>query len=74
MNDQDKEQIKFNTETLKLLVLLFIATSGGSLALIADGIDAAREVVLSVLGMIFSVGLGILAVTIYKDTQRLLNE
>jgi len=72
LTDQNKEQIRFNTETLKLLVLLFVATSGGSLALIADGIKAAREVVLSVLGMIFSIGIGILAATIYKNTQNLL--
>ena len=46
LNDLDKERLKFNIEIIKLLTLLFITTGGGAMAIIAEGIDAARESIL----------------------------
>lgn len=49
--DRIKEQIKFNTEILKLVVVLMIATGGGALSLILEGFDKARDVILAAGGI-----------------------
>jgi hypothetical protein len=65
LDDKVKEQIKFNTEIIKLLVLLFITSGGGTLTLIAEGVDVAREGVLGFAGMLFSITSGILGFVVY---------
>lgn len=72
MDEKVKERVKFNTEIIKLLVLLFITTGGGALTLIADGIDAGGEVVLAMGGMVFAIVVGIFGLTIYSYTKELL--
>jgi len=57
---------------IKLLVVLFMATGGGSLALIAEGIEMAREAILAFAGMVFAVTSGVLGLMIYMNTQKLL--
>ena len=74
MDEKVKERIKFNTEIIKLLVLLFITTGGGALTLIADGIGAAREAVLAFTGMVFAITAGIFGLVIYSNTQKLLTK
>ena len=72
LTDKEKELIRFNTEMIKLLVVLFMATGGGSLALIAEGIEMAREAILAFAGMVFAVTSGVLGLMIYMNTQKLL--
>ena len=73
MDDLNKERIKFNTEIIKLLTLLFITTGGGGLALIAQGADTLTEWILGIGGVFFATGSGILALFCYKNTLRKLH-
>lgn len=45
MTESDKERVKFNTEMIKLLVLLFIATGGGTVSLIINYKNANQKIV-----------------------------
>jgi hypothetical protein len=72
LDEKVKERIKFNTEITKLLVLLFITTGSGALSLIADGIDAAREAILTFGGMVFSITAGVCGLVFYSQTKKLL--
>jgi hypothetical protein len=71
--DQTREQIKFDTEVIKLIVVLMVATGGGALALIGKGIDSAREAILVAGGMIISITCVIITYVRYKITQNLIN-
>ncbi len=72
--DQTKEQIKFNTEILKLIVLLMVATGGGALSLIIDGFShGARDVILAAAGMIIAVTCLIITYKRYRITQHLID-
>lgn len=73
MSEKAKEQIKFNTEILKFLVVMFLATGGGSLSLILHGFTHAREVILASGGMIFAIFFISLAYWRYKITQQLID-
>ncbi len=68
MDDLDKERLKFSIEIIKLLTLLFITIGGGAMAIIAEGINAARESILVFWGMLFAIGSGILGIVVYKNT------
>ena len=70
MNDLDKERIKFNTETIKLLTLLFITTGGGGLALVVQGLTSPARLILAVTGTFFAVGSGVIAMLIFKSTVK----
>ncbi|MBX2966776.1 MAG: hypothetical protein KF845_11555 [Cyclobacteriaceae bacterium] len=76
MEDQRKERIKLNTEIIKVLVLLFIATGGGAISLILTrDVPIALErayTVLSFAGMLFAITAGILAIFVYVQTEKLL--
>lgn len=72
-SDRVKEQIKFNTEVLKLIVVLMIATGGGAVSLILHGFTHAREVLLSVAGMIIAITCLVIAYIRYRITQHLIN-
>jgi hypothetical protein len=45
LTDQQKEQIRFNTEVLKLLAILLLGAGSGVISLIIDGVDTGREVI-----------------------------
>ena len=70
MDDLNKERIGFNIEIIKLLTLLFITTGGGSLALVAVGLDTLREEILAFWGMIFAFACGIMGIYMYKNTLK----
>jgi hypothetical protein len=75
LNDLNKERIKFNTEIIKLLTLLFITSGGGGLALIAEGLGSITELIFGIAGIFFAIASGILAVFAYKNTlKKLRNE
>lgn len=71
--DRTKEQIKFNTEMLKLIVVLMVATGGGALSLIIDGLTQARDVILAAAGMIIAVTCMIITYKRYRITQHLID-
>ena len=66
--DKIKEQIKFNTEILKLLGLGILTTSGGSITLyIQRGND-----IFTIMGTIIVVLMGILGFALFLHTRELL--
>jgi hypothetical protein len=72
--DRIKEQIKFNTEIIKLIVVLIIATGGGSISLILTGLGRGRDVVLAAAGMIIAIICIIITYVRYKNTQALIDK
>jgi hypothetical protein len=74
LKDSAKEQVKFNTEMIKLLAVLLLGAGGGSISLIIEGIDKASEVIFTAWGILIVV---ICIVVIYKRyviTQRIIND
>jgi hypothetical protein len=55
LTDQQKEQIRFNTEVIKLLAILLLGAGSGVISLIIDGVDTGREVIFTAGGMIVNV-------------------
>ena len=72
--DRVKEQIKFNTEIIKLIVVLMIATGGGAFSLILTGLTHARDVILAAGGMIMAVICWVITFIRYKITQDLIDK
>lgn len=72
MTDQTKERIKFNTEIIKLLVLLFIGSGGGAISLLLQGVTMGRQVVIIAGGMIVAMATGIFAFVRYRNTEKLI--
>lgn len=70
MNDLDKERVKFNIEIIKLLTLLFITTGGGSLALIADGLQGMSKWIFIFWGVFFAIVCGVMGILIDKNTIK----
>lgn len=67
-SDKIKEQIKFNTELLKILAVALLTTAGGTITLyVQSGSDA-----LTVWGTLFVTLFGILGAGIVSHTHRLL--
>jgi hypothetical protein len=66
-----KEEIRFNTEILKVLSLFFITTAGGVSSLIIGGLNNGAKVVITAFGMIFVVVIGILGLVIYTNTKKI---
>ena len=74
LTDRNKEQIKFNTEIVKLIVVLMIATGGGAISLILEGFShGARDVILAVGGMIIAITCLIITYKRYRITQHLID-
>lgn len=71
MSESDKERVKFNTEIIKLLVLMFLATGGGTVSLILN-FKSATHGVLAAFGMLISLICGILAIFVFRQTEKLL--
>jgi hypothetical protein len=72
VTDQTKERIKFNTEIIKLLVLLFIGSGGGVIFLLLQGVTMGRQVVIIAGGMIVAMATGIFAFVRYRNTEKLI--
>ncbi len=73
--DRTKEQIKFNTEIIKLIVLLMVATGGGALSLIIGGFShGARDAILAAGGMIIAITCLVITYKQYRITQHLINK
>jgi hypothetical protein len=72
--DRIKEQIKFNTEIIRLIIVLMIATGGSALTLIITGLRHARETILAAAGMIVAVVCWVVTVKVYKITQDLIKK
>jgi hypothetical protein len=72
MDEKVKERIKFNVEVIKILALLFVATGGGAVSLIIAEKFKASYAILAVAGMLFAFCLGILAISDYNQTKKLL--
>jgi membrane-associated phospholipid phosphatase len=71
--DRTKEQIKFNTEVLKLIFVLMVASAGGALSLIIDGLAHARDVISAAGGMIIAITCLIITFIRYRITQHLID-
>jgi hypothetical protein len=72
VTDQTKERIRFNTEIIKLLVVLFIGSSGGAISLRLQGVTMGRQAVIVAGGMIIAMATGIFAFVRYRNTEKLI--
>jgi len=70
LDDLDKERIKFDTEIIKLLTLLFITTGGGGVALIVEGLTSPTRLVFGITGALFAAGSGTMAIFTYRSTVK----
>jgi hypothetical protein len=68
-----KEQVRFNTELLKLFVIILVATIGGVISLLLEKIKSGPELVFLIGGMItFSITIGIVRY-LHRSTQKLIS-
>jgi hypothetical protein len=74
MTDQQKEQIRFNTEMIKLLAVLLFGTGGGSITLIVDGVNSGKKVIFTAVGIIMAITCFILIYMRYGVTQKIIND
>ena len=72
LTDEDKEHIKLNTELNKLLIVIFIATGGGAISLILQGITRGKHVVLAAAGIMAAITTGVMAYNTYRRTRKLI--
>lgn len=72
--DRVKEQIKFNTEIIRLIVVVMIATGGGTLSLIIIGPTYARKAVLIAAGMMVVFVCWVITYRYYRLTQALIKK
>lgn len=74
LNDQDrlKEQIRFNTEIIKVVAAFLLATAGSVVSFIISGIDSGREVIFTAIGLLLSTFSIFVLHNLYRITQRLI--
>jgi hypothetical protein len=74
LNEQDrlKEQIRFNTEIIKVLSAFLLATTGSVVSFIISGIDTGREVIFTSFGLVLSTFSIFIIQYFYRVTQRLI--
>jgi hypothetical protein len=74
LTDQVKEQIRFNTEVIRLIAIFLLATGGGVVALIIGGVDSGRKIFFVTGGLltIFACIIGFYRT--YTETQKLLRQ
>ena len=65
------ERLKFETEVLKLLVLLWLALGGGSLSLVAGGLTGMR-LLLAGLGLSITVAVILMSIRQYVKIQSII--
>jgi hypothetical protein len=71
VTDETKERIKFNTEILKVLMVVFVASGGGVISLILSDLPNGKDVVITAAGMIMAITSGILVWNLYRETLKL---
>jgi hypothetical protein len=75
LDDLNKERLKFNTEIIKLLTLLFITTGGGAIALIVEGFDGLSKKIFGIGGTLFALVSATLAIAVYiNNLKKLKND
>ncbi len=74
MDDLNKERIRFNIETVKLLTLLFITTGGGAMALILGQVQSIAEKIFGFGGLLFAAVSGAGGIIIYRNTLKKLRQ
>ena len=74
LTDQQKEQIRFNTEMIKLLAVLLFGTGGGAITLMVDGVNSGRKVLFTAGGMIVAIFCLILIYGRYSVTQKMIRD
>lgn len=74
MDDRIKEQIRFNTELLKLISVLFIAVGSGFIGLVLKESKTAKDVLFMVVGMFINLGCIISILRMHKATRKLIND
>jgi hypothetical protein len=72
VTDEKKEKIRFNTEMIKLLLLLFIGSGGGVISLLLQGVSLGLEAIILAGGMMFAITSGISAGIVYRNTSKLI--
>lgn len=72
--DRVKEQIKFNTEIIRLIVVVMIATGGGTLSLLIIGPTHARDALLIAAGMMIVFVCWVITYRCYRVTQKLIDK
>jgi hypothetical protein len=74
LTDQQKEQIRFNTEMIKLLAVMLVGTGGGSITLLVEGVNSGKKVIFTAAGMIMAIACFILIYIRYGVTQKIIND
>lgn len=74
LSEQDrlKEQIRFNTEIIKVIAAFLLATTGSVVSFKITGIDSGREVIFTSIGMLLSTFSIFIIQYQYRITQRLI--
>jgi hypothetical protein len=74
LSEQDrlKEQIRFNTEIIKVVSAFLLATAGSVVSFIIAGIDSGREVIFTSIGLLLSAFSIFTIRYLYRITQRLI--
>jgi hypothetical protein len=71
VTDETKERIKFNTEIIKILMIVFVASGGGVISLILSDLPNGKDVIITAAGMIMAITSGILVLSLYRETLKL---
>jgi hypothetical protein len=74
LDDRIKEQIRFNTELLKLISVLFIAVGSGFIGLLLKESRTAKDVLFIVAGMFTDLGCIISIFRMHRTTRKLIND
>jgi hypothetical protein len=72
VTDEKKERIRFNTEIIKLLMILFLASGGGVISLLLQGVSLGREGIILAGGMSFAMISGVASWVLYRNTSKLI--
>jgi hypothetical protein len=72
--DRIKEQIRFNTEIIKVVAAFLLATTGSVVSFIISGIDTGREVIFTAVGLLLSTFSIFVMQYLYRITQRLIRD
>jgi hypothetical protein len=71
--DRTKEQLKFYTELIKILSIVFLALGSGSLTLILTAGDRPRNFLLAFFGFISTITVLVITIRLIISSFKLLN-
>jgi len=74
LSDQQKEQIRFNTEMIKLLVVLLFGTVGGVISFILKGIHTGKDVLFTAAGILVATVCIVIGYRQFRATQKIIND